>query len=94
MKRFLSLMMAVLMVVALASCKAEKNEEPEELVDANVYVLTGPTGIGAVNMWYESENDEALANFHFNAAAAPDEVVSKISTGEADIAAVATNLAA
>ena len=68
-------------------------EPAAEKTDVNVFVLTGPTGIGAVNLWDEAENGGASENYHFTAAAAPTEIVAKISSGEADIAAVSTNLA-
>ena len=68
-------------------------EAPVEKTDINVFVLTGPTGIGAVNLWNKAEQGEGLENYHFTAVAAPTEVVAKISSGEADIAAVSTNLA-
>ena len=75
--------------------EAEEPAADEESAkkDVNVYVLTGPTGTGAVNLWEEAEQGTASENYHFTAAAAPTEIVSKISTGEADIAAISTNLA-
>ena len=68
-------------------------EAPAEKTDVNVFVLTGPTGIGAVNLWSRAEQGDGQENYHFAAVAAPTEIVSKISAGEADIAAVSTNLA-
>ena len=63
--------------------------------DINLYVLSGPTGIGAVNLRAKAEAGEALANrYHVTMTGANDEVVAAISNGEADIACVATNLAA
>ncbi|MCH5315584.1 MAG: ABC transporter substrate-binding protein [Eubacterium sp.] len=96
MKKVISLALAVIMIFAFAACSTEKNqpEAPKEKVNVNAYVLSGPTGIGAVNMMKAAENGEGLENYKFNVVAAPDEIVSKISNGEADIAAVATNLAA
>lgn len=96
MKKVISLALAVIMMFAFASCSAEKEEAPapKEKVNVNAYVLSGPTGIGAVNMMKAAKNGEGLENYNFNVVAAPDEIVSKISNGEADIAAVATNLAA
>ena len=72
--------------------EAEPAAEAEK-TDINVFVLTGPTGIGAVNLWEEAEQGTASENYHFTAAAAPTEIVAKISAGEADIAAISTNLA-
>ena len=68
-------------------------ETPAEKTDINVFVLTGPTGIGAVNLWNKAEQGEGLENYRFTAVTAPTEIVAKISSGEADIAAVSTNLA-
>ena len=45
-------------------------------------------------MMKAAENGNAEGKYNFNVVAQPDEIVSKISNGEADIAAVATNLAA
>ena len=83
---------------AEAESAQEAQETPAEEVsrektDINVFVLTGPTGIGAVNMWNQAEQGIGLENYHFSAVAAPTEIVAKISSGEADIAAVSTNLA-
>ncbi len=82
----------------LENSTGESGEESEtgarEKTDVNVYVITGPTGIGAVQMWDKAENGEGLENYHFTAVTSPNEVVSHISKGEADIAAIATNLAA
>lgn len=67
---------------------------PEEDITVKVGVLTGPTGVGAVNMWNNAENADSGIKYAFSAAAAPDELVAGISKGDVDVAAVATNLAA
>ncbi|MCM1286269.1 MAG: ABC transporter substrate-binding protein [Acetobacter sp.] len=90
MKKVLSILLtAVIIICSFAGCAAE-NKEP---VNINAYVINGPTGIGAVQMMNAAENGEGNEKYNFTVAAAPDEIVSKISTGEADIAAVATNMA-
>lgn len=90
MKKLFSIILAALLVLGLTAC----GEKKAELTEARVYVLSGPTGIGAVNMMKSSENGTTEGKYNFNVVAQPDEIVSKISNGEADIAAVATNLAA
>lgn len=104
MKRQISLFPVLAALLVLAACSPAgsgtgsaaspaQGEAPVEKTDINVFVLTGPTGIGAVNLWDEAERDGGLENYRFTAVAAPDEIVAKISSGEADIAAVSTNLA-
>ena len=85
MKKILVTALALMLLVSLAAL-AEKT-------DVNVFVLTGPTGIGAVNLWAAADAGEGLENYHLTAVTAPTEIVAKISSGEADIAAVSTNLA-
>ncbi len=91
MKKIVSLLMALLLVFSVCGCAANI---PAEKTDINVFVLTGPTGIGAVNLMDVAEKGEGKENYKFTAVAAPTEIVSKISNKEADIAAVPTNLAA
>lgn len=97
MKKIVSLLLALAMVFALAACgqKTEPAPAPVEPVDMNVYVLAGPTGIGAVNLRAKAEAGETLANnYTVTMTGANDEVVAAVSNGDADIACVATNLAA
>lgn len=91
MKKVLSLLLSVTLLLSFAACSAQESSKP---IDVNAYVISGPTGIGAVQMMSKADNGEGSENYNFTVTATPDEVVSKISTGEADIAAVATNLAA
>lgn len=90
MKKFLSLLLTLAMLFSLAACGAENKEETAEM---NVYVLSGPTGVGAMNLWAKSDAGETANIYHFTMPAANDEVVAAIAKGEADIAAVATNMA-
>ncbi|MBQ9827569.1 MAG: ABC transporter substrate-binding protein, partial [Lachnospiraceae bacterium] len=69
---------------------SESDTEPSSLT---VYMIAGPTGIGAANMMAKAEAGEYDIDYEFTIATAPDEVVGKIVKGEADIAAVPTNLA-
>ena len=97
MKKLVSVLLVLAMVFALAACgqKTEPAPAPAEPVDMNVYVLAGPTGIGAVNLRAKAEAGEALANnYTVTMTGANDEVVAAVSNGDADIACVATNLAA
>lgn len=66
---------------------------PETSKAANIYVLSGPTGIGALPLWERAENGETDTRYHFTLSGSNDEIIAAISKGEADIAAVATNLA-
>lgn len=95
MKKILCLVLAMLMVFAISGCNKEDKGEPTDVTGhANVYVLSGPTGIGAVNLWADSEAGKSENTYTFKMVAANDEIVAAVSNGSADIAAVATNQAA
>ncbi|MBP3650941.1 MAG: ABC transporter substrate-binding protein [Clostridia bacterium] len=83
MKKFVSILMALVLTLSLAACAVA---EPM----ANVAALKGPTAMGMVKMM----SDDAGANWNFAIAAAADEIAPKLIQGELDIAAVPANLAA
>ncbi len=88
MKKIISIILVLLLAFSVCGCS------PKQKTDMNVYVLTGPTGMGAVNLMEKASLQDGSENYNFKAVAAPDEIVSKISNKEADIAAIPTNLAA
>ena len=93
MKKIISLLLAVMLVLGLTACAAEP-EKPVEYAATNFYVLSGPTGIGAANLKDKAEKGQTEVNYTVNIVKEPSEIVAKISKKEADIAAIATNLAA
>ena len=101
-RAIVSLLLALMLALSLTACGGQANSEPkqpdtqEELTAAeiNLYVLSGPTGIGAMNLWAASDAGETKNTYHITMPGANDEVVAALSKGDADIAAVATNLAA
>lgn len=78
--------LSVLMAGVLTGC----GPEPEELLTAPVKIasLNGPTGIGMVKLM------EVPDKYQVTMYQSPDEVVGKIISGEVDVAAVPSNLAA
>ncbi len=56
--------------------------------------LNGPTGIGMVQLMDNMDQGKADEDYSFTLAGAPDELTGKITSGEVDIAALPTNLAA
>ena len=68
-------------------------DEKETAAEMNIFVLSGPTGVGAVDLWSRSEAGTTQNTYQFKLVSANDEIIAAISKGEADIAAVATNLA-
>ncbi|MCJ7856286.1 ABC transporter substrate-binding protein [Lachnospiraceae bacterium NSJ-143] len=74
---------------------ADGNSETAESTEpVNIAMLKGPTAIGAVMLMSTHDNGTAEGNYNFVIDTAPDEVVSKIVSGEVDIAAVPSNSAA
>ena len=98
-KSVVSLLLAVALAFTLAGCGTKEEpaaDDSDELTPAevNLYVLSGPTGIGAMNLWAAADAGETANTYHITMPGANDEVVAALSNGQADIAAVATNLAA
>lgn len=99
-KSLVSLLLALTLALSLNACGTQANTEPEQPDDTpapaevNLYVLSGPTGIGAMNLWAAADAGETQNTYHITMPGANDEVVAAISNGDADIAAMATNLAA
>lgn len=62
--------------------------------DLRFYVLSGPTGIGAMNLWEKADAGETRLDVQLTMTGSNDEIIAAISSGSADLAAIATNLAA
>ncbi|MEG1879202.1 MAG: ABC transporter substrate-binding protein [Pseudoflavonifractor sp.] len=65
-----------------------------ERTPVSIAMLKGPTGMGAAKLMADDEAGSTANDYTFTLAAAPDEIVGKIVSGEFDLAAVPTNLAA
>lgn len=108
-KRLVSLFLIVAMVAfVVTGCAKSPNttqsaasanlsvssETPKEKTTIKIAALKGPTGLGMLKLMSDNEAKTAANNYQFTIASAADEIVSKISSGEVDAAAVPTNLAA
>lgn len=87
MKKIISILLAVVMLFSLAACGNSQE------VTVNVYALKGPTGVGILPMVSDNADGKTKQSYNINLVGANDEIVAKLSNKEADIAAVATNLA-
>lgn len=65
-----------------------------EKTKVNVFAIKGPTGVGMVNLMKADEEGSVGNDYSFQIVSAPDEISGKLSSGEADIAACPTNMAA
>lgn len=94
LKRAAAVVLSLSMLL-LAACSAGGTSKPDsEKIDVNIAILKGPTGIGMVNLMELAKEKQAPDNYNFTLAGAADEITGKLTSGEVDIAAVPTNLAA
>ena len=100
MKKIISLLLILVLAVTFCACTGTPADDASstpapapEYANTNILVLSGPTGIGAANLKDKADKGETTGKYNISIVAEPSEVVAKISKGEADIAAIATNLA-
>ena len=74
-KRIVAIVLAL--TCALALFTACQKAEPE--VAPKIYAISGPTGVGMVNL---------MEDYDITLSSAPEEVVGKVANGEANIATV------
>lgn len=75
---------------------SEKETEAFTADDAkeyNIAMLKGPTAIGFIKAWEDSDNGDTLNQYHVTAYGTADEITAGLVKGEIDIAAVPCNLA-
>lgn len=88
MKKYICMFLVLVSVMSSAFFAFAEGKDP-----VNVYVLSGPTGIGALNLYAKSEAGETEGNYNVIITGSNDEIVAAVSNGDADIAAIATNMA-
>ena len=93
MKKLISILLALILIFSFAGCTQEDNQVNLKEVKANVFGIAGPTGIGLAKLMKDAKASQGSLDYNIQLAASNDEIVAKIANKEADIAAVATNLA-
>ena len=100
MKRFISIVLAVLMVTCLFTGCAKNEPEPvqtpavsEEPTTIRVGAMTGPTAMGMVKLMDESDKGESENKYEFSLQTEATAFAPALTKGEVDIAAVPANLA-
>ena len=110
MKRVLSLLLSLLLISGLAACQSsrspgnspapestttpESTTAPAPKAKVKIGVLKGPTGIGSAYLMEKNEKGGTLNDYKFVTATAPTDLTGRLVSGELDMAALPTNVAA
>ncbi len=99
MKKTIALLIALSMVLLLlAGCSSNNNSANETATAARTKItvggLNGPTGMGLSKLMDDQANGLTANDYTFSMSSAPDDIVGKVTSGELDIAAIPSNLAA
>ena len=78
---------------ALTNTTTSTTNTPANNDPMNVYVISGPTGVGAVSMMEKSKNGETESKYNFVLAENQEKAKASFLNGEADIVAMPTNMA-
>lgn len=87
MKKVVSLALALLLIIGMATGCSKK-------ATVNIGAIQGPTGIGMVHLMEATTNGTATNEYTFTVSSVPADIGNLLASGNLDIAAVPTNLAA
>lgn len=103
MKRLLAfVLVAVLLVGVCVGCgkkdgnevnNGRESEDGKKGGMVRITAIAGPTGVGLVNLMQANADKDTVNSYTFNVVSDPTQAVAAITSGDADIAAVPTNLA-
>lgn len=94
MKKGIAMVLAVLMVLSLAACGANKDGKMTDTKPiVRLATLKGPTGIGAAKLWSDDDAGKTENDYTVTLCTDPTEVVSGMAGDSYDIAAVPLNMA-
>lgn len=87
MKKFLAILLSLIIIIGATACSKTKKTD----VIVNIGVLKGPTGMSAA--WLMDQNDQKLSanEYNFTVAGTPDAITGQLINGDMDIAALPTN---
>ena len=88
-KRLAVLSIMIMVAFAASACSTPISDDTEQ-INPTVMTLKGPTGVSMVKMM---EDNTQSAAYQFRIVGSPEEIVAAITSGEADLAAMPTNLA-
>lgn len=104
MKKLLAMILALMLILtAFAGCKSVPEDgsatdtttaAPVVKTDVRICGIKGPTGVGLANLWKSQDAGTTSNNYSFELVSVPQDAGARVTTGQADIAAVPTNLAA
>ena len=69
-------------------------KSPQKKADVKLAALMGPTGMGMSYLLKDAKDGKTLNNYQYEVFSGPEEVTSKLASGQLDIAALPTNAAA
>ena len=90
MKKFLAIMLALALLLAVGCEKPAGNEK----TTVRIGVLNGPTGMGAAKLMADNEAGTTANQYAFELFGSPTDLPGLLIKGELDMAAVPTNMAA
>lgn len=101
MKKFVSLVLALVLALSLAACGQTKTTDPDpveetptEKVTIRLGGLKGPTSMGMVKLLADAESGLTANDYTFTMAASAPDLTPQFIKGELDILAVPVNLGA
>ena len=101
MKKFVSLVLALVLALSLAACGQTKTTDPDpvektptEKVTIRLGGLKGPTSMGMVKLLADAEEGLTANDYTFTMAASAPDLTPQFIKGELDILAVPANLGA
>ena len=94
MKKGISLLLAVLLVLSLVACGANTDETASDTKTVvRMATLKGPTGIGTAKLWADDDAGKTKNDYTVTLCTDPTEVLNGVVEGSYDVAAVPLNMA-
>lgn len=93
MKRILSLILVLAMMLAMGACTGAETTETAAKTTIRVGSLKGPTTMGIVKLMQDDKAETSVNDYEFTMAGTADEIVPLLMKGELDAALVPANLA-
>ena len=95
MKKILILIISAVLFFNLTACKNNSKEDNNNVpgTTINIASMKGPTSIGLVKLYSDSDNGSTHNQYNYNIYGAADEITGGLIKGEIDVAAVPANLA-